>query len=278
VAGKAIFGGKMNWIGKLAGAVLGYAAARLPGAIVGLVLGHQFDRGMAAPRTRRSRASGGRAPAERQRAFFEATFLIMGHLAKADGRVSEAELAVARSAMLRMRLDDGQTRLAMQLFNAGKQSGFPLDARIADLRHHCGREPELLRTFLELQRELALSKGGISAVERELLARMADGLGMGRLVLVQLEALVRARGGYGSQSAAPRAAGADLVRAYASLGISPEASDGEVKTAYRRLMNQHHPDKQAARGLPDSMLEIAKQRTAEIRAAYEAIREHRGMK
>ena len=66
--------------------------------------------------------------------------------------------------------------------------------------------------------------------------------------------------------------------AYGVLGVAPTASDRDVKTAYRRLMNQHHPDKQAARGLPDSMMEIAKERTSEIRAAYEVVKSHRGFR
>ena len=72
--------------------------------------------------------------------------------------------------------------------------------------------------------------------------------------------------------------GQTLGGAYRALGLKSAATDTEVKTAYRRLMNQHHPDKQAARGLPESMLEAAKERTHEIRAAYELIREQRGMK
>ena len=68
----------------------------------------------------------------------------------------------------------------------------------------------------------------------------------------------------------------DLHLEFGSTDLA--ATDAEVKTAYRRLMNQHHPDKQAARGLPESMLEAAKERTHEIRAAYELIREQRGMK
>jgi DnaJ like chaperone protein len=60
--------------------------------------------------------------------------------------------------------------------------------------------------------------------------------------------------------------------------VSPHASDEEVKTAYRRLMNQHHPDKLVARGLPKSMIGVAEQRTREVRGAYERIRTQRGFK
>ena len=65
---------------------------------------------------------------------------------------------------------------------------------------------------------------------------------------------------------------------YHTLGISSTASDADVKKAYRRLMSQHHPDKLMAKGLPESMLKIATQKTQEIKAAYEKIKESRAMR
>jgi len=55
-------------------------------------------------------------------------------------------------------------------------------------------------------------------------------------------------------------------------------SDEQIVKAYRRQMSRHHPDKLKANGLPDSMLEHAKERTQQIQVAYEAIRERRGMR
>ena len=57
-----------------------------------------------------------------------------------------------------------------------------------------------------------------------------------------------------------------------------DASDAEVSKAYRRLMNQNHPDKLVAKGLPESMMKAAEEKTRQIRAAYDAIREARGMR
>jgi DnaJ like chaperone protein len=62
------------------------------------------------------------------------------------------------------------------------------------------------------------------------------------------------------------------------LGVSEEATNAEVKTAYRRLMNQHHPDKLVARGLPKSMIGVAEQKTQEVRAAYETLKARRGFR
>ncbi len=268
----------MGWIGKIAGALLGYAVTRsLIGAIIGLILGHQFDRGMALERKGSRRRTRAAPSIDRQRLFFETTFLVMGHLAKADGRVSESEIDAARGVMRRMRLGDHEMRLAIELFNSGKKPEFPVDEQVRRLQKHCGSHPELLRLFLEIQIDFALEKGAITPAERALLARIAAALGLSRLGLAHLEALLRARRGLGSGAARP---GPDngLGSAYRVLGVEPTASDREVKTAYRRLMNEHHPDKQIARGLPDSMLELAKERTSEIRAAYEKIREHRGFR
>ncbi len=62
------------------------------------------------------------------------------------------------------------------------------------------------------------------------------------------------------------------------LGVHPETSEASIKYAYRKLMNQHHPDKLVSRGLPPEMMELAKQKTQEIQAAYELIKIKKGYK
>ena len=52
----------------------------------------------------------------------------------------------------------------------------------------------------------------------------------------------------------------------------------ELKRAFRRLLAQHHPDKLAAKGLPDEMIRLANEKTQEIIGAYEFIKKHRGMR
>ncbi|OQX47943.1 MAG: molecular chaperone DjlA, partial [Candidatus Sedimenticola endophacoides] len=72
-------------------------------------------------------------------------------------------------------------------------------------------------------------------------------------------------------------AGLVLDDAYAILNVSADATDAEVKRAYRRLLSQHHPDKLVAKGLPDEMMKVAAQKTHEIRQAYERVKEARGL-
>ncbi|MBT6529559.1 MAG: DnaJ domain-containing protein, partial [Betaproteobacteria bacterium] len=52
-------------------------------------------------------------------------------------------------------------------------------------------------------------------------------------------------------------------------------SDDEIKKAYRRLTNQHHPDKLVAKGMPEEMIKLANEKTQEIRKAWERVRDHR---
>ena len=84
--------------------------------------------------------------------------------------------------------------------------------------------------------------------------------------------------GLASGGAAQPTSAQSLEAAYRVLGVSAQASNDEVKTAYRRLMNQHHPDKLVARGLPKSMIGVAEQKTHEVRTAYERIKTQRGFK
>jgi DnaJ like chaperone protein len=202
----------------------------------------------------------------------------MGALAKADGRVSEEEIRAARGVMHQMRLRPEDVRAAIELFNEGKQAGLDVDREVAEFRHICGGQPQLVQAFLEVQLEIVLAKGSVTAAERAMLWRVADALGVGRVELARLEAVLRAQRHFRGEAPGRTSPGLPLGDAYKALGIAETATDKEVKTAYRRLMNQHHPDKLVAKGLPESMLEVAKERTREIRAAYELIKERRGIK
>ena len=266
-----------GFIGSLVGMMVGYFITRSwVGGLLGFLAGgwvmRQFQKG---------NAGGfgiGQDGVERQKVFFESVFLTMGHLAKADGRVSEQEIQAARSLMHQWRLSPEDVRVAIDLFTRGKQPEFPLDGQMQRLKTACGGQRQLIRAFIEILLEMPLSAGGIKPTEREVLWRVAASLGISRVEMAQLEAVARARYQFGNHAPGAQPPKADLTQAYKALGIEPEATDKEVKTAYRRLMNQHHPDKLVAKGLPESMLEAAKEKTREIRAAYELIRDHRGFK
>jgi DnaJ like chaperone protein len=270
------------FIGNVLGMVLGYLVFRhWFGGVLGFFAGgwlvRQIQLGLNTSSAGGGFEFGGNARV-RQQVFFESFFLAMGHLAKADGRVSEEEIQAARSTMHRWRLRPEDVKVAIELFSRGKSADFPLESQMARLATACQGQPQLIRAFLENLLEMPLSSGGIKPSERDVLWRIAASLGVGRAQMAQLEALARARRNFGQQPHASMSSAAELEQAYKALGIEASATDKEVKTAYRRLMNQHHPDKLVSKGLPESMMEAAKERTREIRGAYELIRDRRGIK
>jgi DnaJ like chaperone protein len=267
----------MKWIGKLTGGLIGLAFGPI-GVAVGVLLGHQFDQAQAED----GEALGPPADvAEISERFFRATFRVMGHVAKADGRVSEQEIAAARAVMSDLRLSAGQVRDAITLFTEGKRHDFDLDAELTTLRSACRGRPDILRIFLEIQVRAALSGNNLDGPVRPIMQRVAAAIRVSTLELVQIEAVLRIqRGGFGERpasggAAAPSAAAAEA--AYRVLEIEAGASDAEVVKAYRRQLSRHHPDKLKANGLPESMLGHAKQRTQQIIEAYELIRTRRGI-
>lgn len=274
--------------GKVIGAIIGLLLFRNPwGALIGLIIGHFYDQSVAA--ARRPNAAGAIEISHR---FFAATFEVMGHVAKADGRVSEAEIAAARKVMAELRLDGAQIHAAIGHFTRGKNPGFDLEEVMEELRAACAGRPDLVRVFLEIQVRAALEGVDMQGPARNAVQRVAELLDVSRLELAHMEAVLRirreqfrARGGeagsgaggsQGSGQAPPRGSGMRLEAAYQILEVDSKASNEEVAKAYRRQLSKHHPDKLKANGLPESMLEHAKQRTQQIIEAYELIKSARG--
>ena len=166
----------------------------------------------------------------------------MGHVAKADGRVTAEEIHLAGRIMEELGLDADQSEAARALFNEGKAPGFPLDELLDQLRRESGRQLNLLRMFLEVQFQAAWADGGIHPEERRLLGHIAARLGLADADFIDIERMV------GAGAHAVHQTGPSLEDAYATLGVSANAPVAEIKRAYRRLMNRHHPDKLAARG------------------------------
>jgi DnaJ like chaperone protein len=268
----------MRYAGKVVGGMLGLLALGPIGAAVGVLLGHTVDERLGTADALAGGAGDLRAIGER---FFDATFRVMGYLAKADGRVSEQEIAAARAVMSELRLAPEQVQAAIERFTAGKRADFDLAAELAALGRACGGRPDLLRVFVEIQVRAALAGNDLQGPVRPLLNRIAGRLGVSPFELAQMEAVLRIRGGAFGHGAAGRAARTSaaekLEQAYRVLEVNPADSDEQIVKAYRRQLSRHHPDKLKANGLPDSMLEHAKQRTQQIIEAYELIRQRRGL-
>jgi DnaJ like chaperone protein len=273
----------MKWIGKITGGVLGALVLGPPGALIGALLGHQFDEHSDAngsPDT-----IGADSPEELAAIgdrFFRATFRVMGYLAKADGRVSELEIAAARSVMGDLHLNAAQVQQAIACFTEGKRPQFDLNAELSQLAAACRGRTGLARVFLEIQLRAALAGNDLEGPVRPLVNRVAAALSVSSLELAHIEAVLRIQRGTfragTTQGGAQASRDRSLEEAYRVLETTPGASDAEIVKAYRRQLHRHHPDKLKANGLPESMMAHAKQRTQQIIEAYELLCERRGIR
>jgi DnaJ like chaperone protein len=257
----------MAWWGKVFGGTLGFLIGGPIGALLGATLGHRLDAGVAGTKAY------GYLPGDQERtqaAFFAATFSVMGHVAKADGHVSQHEISLARQLMSHMQLDAAQKESAIDLFNRGKEPDFDLDGIIEQFRQECHRRSTLMQMFLEIQVQAAFADGKLDPRESVLLKKIALHLGFSESDLDMIIEMVR-----GGSSAQPGKKGMDLEDAYHVLGVNPDTALAEIKKAYRRLLSQHHPDKLVSKGLPEEMIKLANEKTHEIRTAWKKIQEVR---
>ncbi|WP_448553443.1 co-chaperone DjlA [Thalassotalea montiporae] len=268
--------------GKLLGFLFGFMLTKnIFGALLGLWLGHRFDKGVGL--NFESFSVNEQDEMTRQAAFFYTSFSVMGHIAKAKGRVTEHEIAFATAYMNKLGLKGELRQQAQEAFREGKVAGFPLKERLQKFKQSCRARNDLMLMFLEIQIQVAFADGSLDPAEREVLHKIAGHLGFSAQDLDRLLEMIiagesfqrhqqqQSRGGQHSRQTSSKSL---LKDAYKVLGVSESASKQEVKKAYKKLMSQHHPDKLVAKGLPAEMMELAKQKTQDIQAAYDLINRH----
>lgn len=205
-----------------------------------------------------------------QALFFKATFVVMGKVAKADGRVTEQEIEFARNVMVRMRLDEEKKRQAMAFFAEGKEADYDLGKVLRPLSLLIQRRSAVKIMFLEIQLQAAMADGEVSPKELQIIQQVCTYLKMSQQEMDHL--LQRMQG---QQAFTEQSSQSSIEDAYKVLGVTEQNSDAELKKAYRRLMSQHHPDKLVAKGLPPEMMQLAKEKTQEIQAAYDIVKASR---
>jgi DnaJ like chaperone protein len=252
------------WAGKVLGALFGMMSGGPVGLLIGAFIGHFFDRAV-------TRVTLGHQPGlgQIQATFFQTTFKVMGHLAKADGVVSESEIEQARHVMAQMRLNDTQKQEAIKLFSAGKVAGFDIAPELQKLRASANSS-SLILMFMEIQISVAIADGEISDPERNVLITICQALGVSTS---ELNTLIQRLNASSRQSSQPSEH--SLKDAYEVLGVAKGDTDAVVKRAYRKLISEHHPDKLVAQGLPEEMMVLATEKSQQIQAAYDDIKQSR---
>jgi DnaJ like chaperone protein len=247
-------------------ALLGYWLADVRGLIVGAVLGYLFIRVSRAYLRRRLSVVEG--------ALIEPTFSVVGALCKADGVVTRDEIRVTQALFLRLQLSPEQEQTAKAAFNRGKAPDFDLEAEVDRFARATRGATVLHQLFLQIQVAAVAADGEVHPAERAMLVRVARALGMAEIDVARLEALLRGATA-GHAAASGPAPEQRLNDAYTALGLTPDAGVSDIKRAYRKLMSENHPDKLAARGLPESMRKVAEERARELNAAYDVLKKAR---
>lgn len=281
--------------GKILGALIGFAVLKLPGLLLGLFIGYLFDKVYAQEFLNKggfARFFSSQTSLQQQAIFFHALFSALGHVSKADGQVTQEEIAVATALMDNMQLSDRARKEAQQAFREGKEKDFPLEQMLSEFKIHCHSRRDVLQVFLEILISAACADGKITTQELVVLEKIAKCLGFHQkdlhFLISTYEAEQRFRSSFNQRGQGSRSrqrqhqyqyysSANSLEDAYKILGANVSDDDKAIKRAYKKQMSLHHPDKLSAQGLPQQALEVAKNKTQDIQAAYELIKEKRGM-
>lgn len=278
--------------GKILGFCFGFMFGRILGAILGLYLGHMFDKSLKKDFDKAGGFSSlfkGDDVNERQALFFSSCFAVMGHIAKSNGRVSETHIKAATLFMDEMGLKGEDRREAQRAFQSGKENDFSIKEAVYDFKERFAKRYDLLQLFLEIQIQMAFSDGVLSEQEKQLLQEVSKQLGVSSthfafvLKRYQAEFNFRQQQGFkqqrhsssyreGSGHNVPPSKNMNRSQAFALLGLNVNATQRDIKLAYRKLMAQHHPDKLVSQGLPKHMMEVAVKKSQDIQAAYEYLK------
>jgi DnaJ like chaperone protein len=258
-------------IGKILGGFFGALFFGVIGGIVGIGIGHLFDQGL---HTNLSQQFFGNIAAAQQ-AFFAATFSVMGHIAKADGRISSEEIQFAEKIISSMGANAALRTEAIRLFTLGKSPNFNLDVTLDQLMHYC-KSPTLLQVFVDIQLQ-TVALDGYSENKQRIIDYICQRLGVLSFRQENFSFYQQYSQQQSQQRQQQRPASNNATDPYQILGMPPTASNAEIKKQYRKLMSQHHPDKLMSQGLPESMVKIATEKTQRIQGAYEAICQMRAM-
>lgn len=269
----------MYVMGKILGALIGFFAGGPIVAALGAVVGHFFDQALkglvAADESGEFQASG-QQQAIAPGAFSEVLFTLAGALAKADGRVCEAEIQQTQHLFQHLELNGEQKKQAIAWFKRGSEEGADWQASLEQFAKASAQHGELREVFLSFLISIALADQDLHIQEQVLLNQVANVLGYSDSAFARLLASIQAQQHFEERDYQQGSSQGELELAYQALGVSGDDSPADIKKAYRRLMSQYHPDKLIAQGVPEAMLAMATEKTQEIQTAYERIKKQKG--
>ncbi|AZD32186.1 TerB family tellurite resistance protein [Pseudomonas chlororaphis] len=252
----------MLWPGTLIGAGAGFAIASIPGAMLGALLGQALDRRLQLHSWAQVRERLGGRPALRND---ELLFVLLGRLAKSDGRVVDGHIQQARLEMRSLDMTEVAQRRAIAAFNRGKSG----NDRLRGYLRRLAAQPHAAEGVLRACWRMVWADGRASPAERELIQLWGKWLGW---TVQQVQALAA---DYEPSKKTLANSSGTYQDALRLLGVSATSEPSQIKRAYRRLLSRHHPDKIAGSGASPLQVREATEKTRELHSAYALIRERR---
>jgi DnaJ like chaperone protein len=199
---------------------------------------------------------------QRQAIFFTAAFSMVGKLAKADGRVCPEEIAaIEKICKEALRLDEQTRTYAINVFTQAKDR----PESFADYARQFGEmfasDQQLCNFMMSFLFEVAMADGELHPQEEMMLLEAKTAFRIPESIYQSLR----------SRYVGLHSTSVSLNKHYENLGISSDATDAEVKKAYRKKAIEFHPDKIEGKGLPPEFIKFANDQLAEINESYDAI-------
>ena len=229
------------------GGKIGFSIGGPIGGILGAIIGSKLS----------SRDQGKPSVKQRnQAAFFTALFACFAKIAKADGKVTREEVdKVDHFIKGRFKFPSDQRVFAIEIFNHAKDDHNSFRDYASQLASLLSSDKSALIMFYDLLFELSMADGHLDPSEENLLLEAID------IFQIDPEIFKINKKKYGASAS----------DAYITLGVTEDMSFKDIKVAYQRKRKEFHPDTLLSKGLPDELLEKAKEKFIEIQSAFEEI-------
>jgi DnaJ like chaperone protein len=255
----------MGWFGKLTFGSLGLFLGGPLGAIAGAALGHHLmDKNEGFEEVGTSYVSGQPRldrTEQARAAYFVSLFSILGKLAKIDGVVAKDEIVVVNNFIEQLKIGEREKQFARQIFNEARNSHYSIDDFAFQLYQSNRQQPTILLSFMNTLFQIAAADGRFHPAEETTLRRIKE------IFRIDEEQYNRIKGFYFNE----------LDKYYKVLNSTPQSSTQEIKSNYRKLVKDFHPDTIVSKGLPEEFVEFAGKRFREIQEAYEKIVKERSI-
>ena len=252
----------MGWFGKLTFGSMGLLLGGPLGAIAGAALGHHLVDKKDGFTNRAIHTIQGPIPGhteQTQAAHFISLFSILGKLAKIDGVVSRSEIVVVEDFINNLHIAQEEKQFARQVFNEAKNSEYSIEDFAIQLYQTTRQQPTVLLSFFNLLLQIVAADGTFHPAEEAALNRIKDIFKLSDQQFKNIKAV------YFN----------DIDKYYKTLDCTPESSHQEIKTNYKKLVKDFHPDTIVSKGLPEEFTDFATKRFREIQEAYENIKQER---